>query len=328
MRERSIKFYGFTAYLLAALLAGCGGSSLAPLAAAPSGQTARVTSWMSSDASARNLLYITRPYDKKVDVYSYPQDQVVGELTGFTYPVGACSDKRGNVYIADEIQDDVVEYAHGGTQPVQTLTVPGARPVACAVDRRSGDLAVTSLGNSSGTSGNVAIYPNATGTPKTYTYVKISGFSSCVYDKHGNLFVDGTPARGYGYDYEMAELPRGAQAMQSVNVQNGLPWAAPLQWDGKYLAVGQNILPQILRYTIASGYASFVSSTPLSDAYDAFAFVLAGKKAIVANLYYYDIYVARWDVLVYNFPAGGDSILDMLDTGTTVGGLALSHGAK
>jgi len=199
---------------------------------------------------------------------------------------------------------------------------------ACAVDRHSGDLAVTTAGDTNGNGANVAIFHKATGTPKTYTYAKIEGFTSCVYDNDGNLFVDGTPARGYGYDYELAELPRRAESLQSVNVQDGLAWNAPLQWDGQYLAIGQDVLPKILRYSVRSGYATYVGSTPLSDAYDAFQFVIAGKKAIVVNTYYVYFYVERWNVLVYDYPAGGDSTLNMLDTGTPVGGIALSRRPK
>ena len=322
--------YPLALFAFVTLLAGCSGFAVTPGHEAVSNtQTANGTrSWMTSGMSGRRLLYVTRPYSKTVDVYTYPQDQMVGELSGFSYPVGECTDKHGNVYITDLKQYTVVEYAHGGTQPVRTLSVPGIDPVACAVDRHSGDLAVASAGTTSGTGANVAIYRKAKGTPKTYTYAKIRGFTSCAYDNNGNLFVDGTPAPGYGYDYELAELQRRGQSFQPVNVQDGLPWAAPLRWDGQYLAVGQDVLPQILRYTIAGGYATYVSSTPLSDAYDAFDFVIAGKKAIVANTYYVYFYVERWTVLVYDYPAGGDSTLDMLDTGTSVGSLALSLGPK
>lgn len=327
MRHASTAPYGSMVFLLAAFLAACSASSVTPgPAAAPTTRTANGTrSWMASSGNARHLLYVTRPYDKTVDVYTYPHDQMVGQLSGFLDPVGACTDKRGNVFITDLKLYAVVEYAHGGTQPVQTLSVPGVSPVACAVDRRSGDLAVSSEGNTSGAGANVAIFHKATGTPKTYTYAKIRGFTSCAYDNEGNLFVDGTPASGYGYDYELAELPRRARSLQGVSVPYGLPWAAPLQWDVKYLAAGEDVLPKILRYTIADGYATYINATPLLDAYDASSFVIAGKKAIVVNSYYVYFYVERWNVLVYDYPRGGDSTLDMLDTGTPVGGIALSR---
>jgi hypothetical protein len=312
-------------------MAGCSGSPATPATeAATHAQTPdRAKSWMASAANDRQLLYVSRPYSKTVEVYSYPHDQMVGELSGFLDPVGTCTDKHGNVYVTDLKAYTVVEYAHGGKQPIQTLSVPGIDPVGCAVDRRSGDLAVVTTGEySNGNGANVAIYHKATGTPATYTYAKIRGFTSCAYDNHGNLFVDGTPAKGYGYDYELAELPRGAQSFQAVGVQDGVSWAGPLQWDGKYLAIGQPVLPQIQRYSISGGYATLVSSTPLSDAYDAFDFVIAGKKAIVANIYYVYFYVERFDVLVYNYPSGGDSTLNMLDTGTTIGSIALSRAPK
>ena len=251
-----------------------------------------------------------------------------GQLTDFSDAVGDCTDPKGNVYITDYTADTVAEYAHGGTRAIRTLSVPGTGAAACAVDPSSGDLAVTTAGNASGTGANVAIFRKAKGKPETYTYRAILGYSFCAYDNAGNLFVDGTPAQGYGYYYELAELPRLGKSLEPVILDNGISWGAGLQWNGRYLAVGQPVNPNISRYTISAGYGTFVGSTELSGAYDATQFVIAGTKAIVVNLYYYDRYIARWDVLVFNYPAGGYQTQEILESDVPVYSVALSRPRK
>lgn len=332
MKSLDLGRYALSIDAAAALLAGCGSSQ--PPIGVP-GATPQIpaiathvdhgSSRMAPQAKGEDLLYVTR--ESVVAVYSYPRGTLEGLLTRFSYSLGDCVDKNGKIYITDYTENTIAEYAHGGTQPIKTLSVPGSGPVACAVDPASGDLAVTSAGNSSG-GANLAVYSKAKGTPKTYTDPAILNYGYCTYDDAGNLFVDGSPAQGHGYDYELARLPRGGNSLQAVTIQYGLSWGAGLQWDGHYLAIGQPVVPHILRYTISGGYGTYAGSTPLSGAYDAFQFIIAGKKAIVANLYYYDRYITRWDVLVFKYPAGGSDTQEILASDTPVGSVALSRRRK
>ncbi len=300
------------AYLAVALLAGCSGVPATPdgraaVPASPRAADVRGTKpWMAVGASAQDLLYVTNGNDGQVDIYSYPSGVFEGHLPGFSYAYGGCTDAKGNVYITDFKADTVVEYAHGATQPTRTLSVPGIGPAACAVDPVGGNLAVTTTGSISGVGANVAVFRKAKGVAKAYTYAAIFSYGYCTYDGAGDLFVDGTPAHGYGYDYELAELARGAKSLEAVNLEYGMSWGGALQWDGHYLAVGHPILPQIQRYTIGARYGTYVGSTPLADAYNAFQFIIVGRKTVVANLYYYDRYIVRWDVLLFDYPSGGE----------------------
>ncbi|HLY02902.1 MAG TPA: hypothetical protein VKR56_10485 [Candidatus Cybelea sp.] len=316
-----------------ALLAACGGSQppvgargATPQIAAIATHAGHDTSWMAPNANVKDLLYVTT--DTVVDAYSYPQDELEGQLTNFSYPLGDCTDTKGNVYITDYTKNTVVEYAHGGTQPIGKVSVPGSGPVACAVDPSSGNLAVTTAGDTSGGGANLVVYRKAKGKPRTYTDPAIFSYAYCAYDRAGNLFVDGTPARGYGYDFELAELPRQAKSLKAVNLEGGVSWAGGLQWDGHYLTVGQPVNPEIQRYSISEGYGTLAGSTALAGAYDARQFIIAGGKAIVVNEYYYDRYIARWDVLVYDYPAGGYETSEIIESGVPVYSVALSRRRK
>ena len=278
---------------------------------------------MAADTRKDDLLYVTIT-DGTVDVYSYPRGELQGQLTGFSTPYGSCTDKKGDVYITDFTRNTVAEYAHGGTSAMRTLAVPGSGAFACAVDRASGDLAVTTAGTVSGDGASLAIYRKAKGKAKTYTERAILSYAFCAYDNAGNLFVDGIPAHGYGYDFELAELSRGSNALEPVNLEYGVSWMGGLQWDGQYLAVGQPVVPHIARYTISGSEGTYAGSTSLYPAYDAVQYILAGKKAIVNNQYYYDRYIVRWDVLVFNYPKGNEK-QEILESDVPVGSVALSR---
>jgi hypothetical protein len=318
----------YTGAALAVLVAACAGGAQPPIGS-PVGTvpaTTRVTgnggvrSWMAPQAKTKDLLYVA---SGDVEVYTYPQGALVGQLTGFGQPVGTCTDKAGDVYITDREKNTVVEYAHGGSEPIETLPVPGNDPESCAVDPKSGDLAVATIGTEYGEGANVAVYHDAQGTPAAYTYAPIEGFYYCAYDGAGDLFVDGAPAKGYGYDFEMAELARGGTSLEAFSLTGGNPWAAPLQWNRDYLTVGQPVPPYISQYALEAGYGKFVAWTKLTGAYDAFQFIIAGDKAIVTNEYFIG-YIYEWDVLVFDYP-GGTETREILNSRDVVYSVALSR---
>ena len=178
MKSLDLGRYALSIGAAAALLAGCGSSQ--PPIGVP-GATPQIpaiathvdhgSSRMAPQAKGEDLLYVTR--ESVVAVYSYPRGTLEGLLTRFSYSLGDCVDKNGKIYITDYTENTIAEYAHGGTQPIKTLSVPGSGPVACAVDPASGDLAVTSAGNSSG-GANLAVYSKAKGTRKP---IRIPPFS-------------------------------------------------------------------------------------------------------------------------------------------------------
>src|SRR5579875_97950 len=119
---------------VAVLLAGCAGSSTG-------GNSVPIRSWMSPQAKSGDLIYTTDIDLNEVFVLSYQTGKLVGTIAGLSQPMGVCSDREGDVYVTDG--DQILEYAHGGTQALGTLSDPGASADSCAVDPVSGNLAVT-----------------------------------------------------------------------------------------------------------------------------------------------------------------------------------------
>jgi hypothetical protein len=103
-------------------------------------------------AKSEDLLYV--PDDDvpgELLAFSYPHGGLVGEvMLPADYPLGLCSDGSGHVFVTTsgtDAQSYIYEYPHGGTQPIATLTDPGLAN-GCAVDARSGNLAVTNYASS------------------------------------------------------------------------------------------------------------------------------------------------------------------------------------
>jgi hypothetical protein len=66
-----------------------------------------------------------------------------GTLTGFHQPDGACSDKKGDVWIvnneASPSGESAVEYKHGGKKPIAILETGPGYAVSCSVDPTTGN---------------------------------------------------------------------------------------------------------------------------------------------------------------------------------------------
>jgi hypothetical protein len=231
-------------YVAAAMLAACGGSQPpigAPGATAQSSLPATCNvgkSWMLPEAKGEDLLYApgwSRASGFLVAVFSYPRGKLVGTLTFGCYSntAGVCFDASGDVFIPVNFESkyagsDIYEYARGGTEPIEMLTDSGLA-WGCAVDSTTGNLAVANVEPyGGGYPGNVAIYPDAQGTPTYYTDTKLDFPLYCTYDDEGNLFVSADDPDIIG------ELSEGSGSFENVTVNEDID-AASLQWDDGHL---------------------------------------------------------------------------------------------
>ena len=159
---------------------------------------------------------------------------------------------------------------------------------------------MTSLGSSRGT---VAIYRNAQGNPTTYTSKAFAKFYFCGYDNAGNLFFDGQDKE---LGFVFGELRKGSNTIKVVTLNQNITWPAGVQWDGKYIVVGNQNTPQLYRFAI-KGYRG-ISKASISlggDAYAIYQFFIDGRTVLVPNAHSTKQMKARANVLFYNYPAGG-----------------------
>ena len=202
----------------------------------------------------------------------------------------------GDVWITNYGSSNIVEYAHGGTSPINTLNDPGENPFGCSVNIRNGALAVTNLISASGGSGSMSIYKKAAGSPKNYVDPNFHQMYFLSYDNMGNIFVDGENASS-GFQY--AELTKGSSTFTDITL-SGSGFAqinAPggVQFNGKYIAVG-DLGGSVIYHT--SG-AIVTGSTPLkSQTGGVLQFSIQGDRVISPDR-------NQQDLGLYKYPAGG-----------------------
>jgi hypothetical protein len=265
-----------------ALLAGCGGSQPPTGATGAMAQTSAIAthadrgkSWMLPEAKSEGLIYATGGC-LGTCVFSYPSGKLVGTLDagfGGSYGAsGACTDGNGNVFISNN--DNLFEYAHGGTKPIATLDLPGSNAIGCSIDPTTGNLAVVF----SGSGKNVAIFPDATGTPALYDSAIDSFY--CGYDNSGNLFVDGL---GNENAFSIAELTNGGSGFSPISVSQSVGPPGQVQWDGHYITYEglSNSNVAVSRLQISGSVATIVSTTDFDIRKNAMQSWIYGSKIFI-----------------------------------------------
>ena len=289
-----------------AAFAGCGAPQTAATPAVRQNapiprDSGHARSWMLPEAKNEALLYVSNVYT--ITVYSYPKGKLVGTLSDFEKPYGECVDAKGNVWVTDSSFGKIYEYAHGGTKPIHTLKDPEYEPYGCAVDPTTGDLAVANYSDASARMGDLAIYRKAKGTPKSYIGYDFYYYYYCGYDAKGNLYVDGL--NDYGENFEFGELAKGGAEIKDILLPNTVRFPGGIEWDGQYVAVGDNAGEAIYRYTFSNGEATLEGTTSLTGAGNVGQFGIVGSTVVTPNQFFSDS--SSGAVLYYPYPAGGAS---------------------
>lgn len=320
MKSLTPRFRALSISAVAALV-GCGGS---PVSSIPPGAP---TVAVSADAfeptlpGAKNgqLLYITAPLlfgPSKLLVFTYPDATFIGAVTVPNHPEGLCTDKNGNIFVTTLIPNSgtsyVYEYAHGGTRPIATLSDPGGGN-GCAVDSVTGNLAVANgdSGSASG-DGNVAIFRNARGTPRTYVAQNISAYWWCAYDDKGDLFVDGiNGSHALSLVLSLVELPKGASSFENVALSEAVA-PSSLQWlDGNLIVADDagSSGPELLyRVKFSGSRGKVIGRIALESRHGMNSF---GGQFVVSGTHVAGPSYPRRYFSVWSYPKGGKALLYM-----------------
>jgi hypothetical protein len=295
--------------MAAALLAGCGGSQLGsnPIRpdAFPTGG-----SRMAPEAKQGDLAYVGGSYGG-VSAFTYPGFKYVYSIAGVSAQ-GLCAAKTGDWWAVESGADEVSEYAHGGTTPLKTLSVPGGEAEGCAVEPTTGTLAVTILG-----SGDVVVFTGGYGRGTTIA----DGLDSSYfdgYDDKGDLFVDGiTSSDTYG----VVELPKGGSTFESIALSRSLEFPGGIQWYDKYLAVGDQEAHVIYHFAIHGTNAKEIGATELGGSSDVVQFYIQKPYVVGADF-------PNEDVDLWDYPAGGSPVKVFTGPFDGPSGLIVSVGKK
>ncbi len=306
MALQSARVLAFLAGTL--VLAACGGNDTGALMQAnPPPPIAAPGAIAQVQTTGDDLLYLGGvPAAGDVSTYTFPRGKLVGVLTGLPAPSGMCSDRNGNVWITNyQSGGPIIEYAHGGTQPIATLNAPAKlTPQDCSVDPTSGDLAVVGYG--AGRHQQLVVYAPS-GSAKIYRAPSVFETTSfCGYDDRGNLFFDGYSTNGVTAFNGLGELRNGAKSINILAFSPKDPsfpssYPTPVHWDGTYLAVGA--IYGIDRYEVRKNVAFLKGEVGFDDIGTVVdSWIQGGKVVAVAG---YPNFGSGPLVQIYKYPAGG-----------------------
>ena len=271
----------------------------------------RASSRISPKASSQNLLYVSNDGGGNVVLYSYPGGQLVGKIYNLSSPTGVCADASGSVWVVESGSSKIVKFPHGSGKAAASLTNSAPNLLGCAVDTSTGNLALTNLGTLQ-SSGDVWIYASARGKPAAYRNSQLAEIYFAAYDTQGNLFVDGVDSK---YHFQLAELPVGGNSLRIVSMNQTVGFPGGLQWDGQYLALGDQLYQgrhDAAVYQIAiSGSAGSVEGTTVlsgSCGIGGFAISGAGQKRLQSGEELAMVDPCQNNAKLYAYPAGGYSL--------------------
>jgi hypothetical protein len=285
---------GLTIAIVAASLAGCGASG-----AVPSQVSSRATE---SPQQTQILLYVSDAGTNRVDYLAYPEGTRRGMLSGFGGVQGLCADRAGDIYAVDVHKSEVLVYKHDAKQPTQILYDQGFYPSGCAVDPKTGRLAVALDAESSG-QGVVAVFTHATGRPVYYSGNGVYTPAFCGFDNKGNLFVDGLTKEG---SFAFSEFPFGYNGFFNVTLNKSISVPGAVQWDGHYLAVGDQGVGSagstIYRFAIGASGGTSQGTVALGGSTHVTQFWVYREHVIGPNS------GSSPSVMIWNYPAGGQPV--------------------
>jgi hypothetical protein len=310
MKISSTAKYALGVAAAAAMLAGCssGASSLAPTTPSMGAQASHGTAASTFTArigykgvttdlhpvqpdakKAGQYLYISDDGTNEVQLFAWPKAKnIVGTLSGFSEPQGECADTKGNVWITNTGDENILEYT--GTKNTGTLTDSGQYPVGCSVDSK-GDVAVTNIFATNDDPGSVTIFSGK----KSKNY-PISGLQHVYfdgYDKQGNLWISGENS---SYEPAFAELTKAGKVKNGTVSGATIEFPGGVQWDGKQIVLGDQeaaTVYQMKKFKVTG-------STPLSGSSDIVSYWIDQATSLLIGPDY-----GNADVEIYSYPKGG-----------------------
>ncbi|MGA7355126.1 MAG: hypothetical protein WA431_12290 [Candidatus Cybelea sp.] len=252
------------------------------------------------------LWYLSNFSSSVIDAYRIPRPKYVYSISGLAAPQGMCTVGKKNFWVANSEEDDLLEFSYRGASPIKTLTVAGTQLASCAVDPKTGDVAAGTLYGT-----YVFIWKRAKGSPTQYIVpspCELVYFAG--YDDSENLFADCVDTNGQGALYE---LPKGDSAFERLYISQSIGFPGGVQWDGKYLAVGdQTSSPNaIYRFSCAGSTCTNEGTVSLEGTVDCVQ-AWIHKAIVVCDDY------ATGDAYVWHYPTGGSPFESITGVGSAI----------
>lgn len=324
MNISSLSKYALAAVASASILAACSAGSQSGMGATGTGtmpSTHGVNNFVAAHGMVRDVhgapgvvnpdkkakggyAYVTDYGSNVVYVYNYSQSkgtfgsEVGSTSTNISGPQGACSSKKGEAYIANTNDSNILGFKGGSTTSNVTLNDSGEYPAGCAVDKK-GDVAVSNICSAPYcTGGNVVVFKGGTGSGTAETCPNLNRYYFIAYDKQSNIWVDGEDS---SYAFALCEIKAGSTSGTAISLNVSPSFPGGVTDKGKDVGVLDQNGDAIDLYTISGTSGTEVGTVSLSGSSDPVQDAIAGKYVLAAN-------ALGGSACSWKYPAGGSSV--------------------
>jgi hypothetical protein len=268
--------------------------------------------------AASTKIFVSDAVNNVVNIYNTAGKQLA-QLTGFSQPQGLAADLKGNLYVADTNNSQILVFAPPYKKAPKKLADPGYFPAG---------VAVLTIGTTTyvGVT-NICSAPNCTqGGFIVYKNGKSKGAfqSSSIYrvyfggfDAKGNFYADGFDANGVQVYGEVAKATKGGTTFTPNTIGNSIvfPGGVQVNLKGK-IAIDDQSGAAIYTYNPPKGgtFGSPIKTTPLTGAGDTvtYAFTSTDKDVWTADA----LNAASFE---FKYPAGGSAVKTITVGGQPIG---------
>jgi hypothetical protein len=271
-------------------------------------------------------IFVSDARNNVVNIYNTSGKQLA-QLTGFSQPQGLATDCKGNLYVADTNNSQILVYAPPYTKKPKALSDPGYYPAGVSVltQGKNTFVAVSNICSApSCTQGGFIVFKNGKGqTPIQSSLIYRVYF--LAFDAKGNIYADGTNSSGSVVVGEIAKATTGGKTFTALTTNNSIsfPGGVEVTTKGKIAIDDQNAASVYTYNPPKNGsLGTPVSTTGLTGSGDAvtFAFTQNNKDLWTADA----VNAASFE---FAYPAGG-SPLKTIPVGGQPIGVAVVPAAK
>jgi len=278
-------------------------------------------------ATAATKIFVSDARNNVVNIYNTSGKQLA-QLTGFSQPQGLATDIKGNLYVADTNNSQILVFAPPYKKAPKKLADPGFFPAGVAVVTigRTTYVGVSNICSAPACQqGGFIVYKNGK-SKGAFQSSLINRVYFCGFDAKGNFFVSGQDSGGLPTFGEVAGATRGKTAYKTVTTGNSIsfPGGVQVTLKGK-IAIGDQNAASIFTYNPPKGgtFGTPIHTTALTGSGDAvtYAFTSTDRDLWIAD-------VVNANTAEYKYPAGGSSVTTIPVSGGSPIGVAIVPAQK
>ena len=267
-------------------------------------------------------IFVSDAINNVVNIYN-PAGKMIGQLTGFSQPQGLATDTKGNLYVADTGNSQILVYAPPYTKAPKKLADPGYFPAGVAVVTigTSTYVGVSNICSAPSCGpGGFIVYKNGK-AQKPIMSSLISRVYFVGFDAKGNLYADGQDSTSAVVIGEIANAATTGKTFKVLKTGNAISFPGGIEVTTKGLiALDDQNGASIFSYNPPKNgsLGNPVATTALTGSGDAvtFTFTNDNKDIWTAD-------AANAASLEFAYPKGGSAVKTIAVTGGQPIGVAV-----